>query len=490
LLLSKVKNCKLGPHDILIYGVLNGRYRKARVLFGLSDIALTALSFWAAYQTRSWLPLERYFSLELPTRTLLLGFCMLSWLLIGLWLQVYDRLDSGAPRVILRDTFRQCGYGALSLVVFEFALRLDLSRPFLTLIAAYSWVFLCLFRLTAGSLVGVVRREFGGPHFVMIVGLGERARKLAEELERSAQYGIRLLGFLAERPSPGETVRLSSEYAVFPITDLPQLLRRQVIDEIVFAVGSERLAELEEVFLLCDEEGVRTRVAVDFFPHVNSKVHLDELGSTPLLTFSAAPHDEIRLLVKRVMDIVLAALGIIVLLPFMVIIALLVRATSRGPAIFRQERCGLNGRKFTFYKFRSMCYNAEELRPAVEHLSQRDTALKIPNDPRLTPIGRYLRKFSIDEWPQLWNILRGDMSLVGPRPAVPNEVDQYKQWQRRRLRMRPGLTCLWALAGRDQLDFETWMRMDMQYIDNWSLGLDWKILLLTIPRVLTGNGAS
>jgi exopolysaccharide biosynthesis polyprenyl glycosylphosphotransferase len=473
-----------------VYEVLNARNRKARVLFGLSDIVLTALSFWAAYETRALLPLERYFTVEIYTRILLMSFAMLSWLLIGLWLQVYDRLDSGAPRVILRDTFRQCGYGTVSLVVFEFALRLDLSRPFLALIAAYSWIFLCLFRLTAGSLVGMARREFGGPHFVMVVGLGERARRLGTELERSAQYGIKLLGFLAESPTDEQSIQLGSEYKVFPIAGLRQMLRRQVIDEIVFAVGSDRLAELEEVFLLCDEEGVRTRVAVDFFPHVNSKVHLDELGSTPLLTFSAAPHDEIRLLVKRVMDIVLATAAILVLLPFMVIIALLVRATSRGPAIFRQERCGLNGRKFTFYKFRSMCDNAEELKPSLAHLSQRTTAVKIPNDPRLTPIGRYLRKFSIDEWPQLWNILRGDMSLVGPRPAVPEEVDQYMQWQRRRLRMRPGLTCLWALAGRDKLDFETWMRMDMQYIDNWSLGLDWKILLLTIPRVLTGRGAS
>ena len=133
--------------------------------------------------------------------------------------------------------------------------------------------------------------------------------------------------------------------------------------------------------------------------------------------------------------------------------------------------------------------NAEELKPALAHMSMKDTAFKLARDPRLTPVGRWLRKFSIDEWPQLWNVLRGDMSLVGPRPAVPEEVDNYKQWQRRRLRMRPGLTCLWALAGRDHLDFETWMRLDMQYIDNWSLALDWKIILRTIPHVLSGRGA-
>ena len=241
--------------------------------------------------------------------------------------------------------------------------------------------------------------------------------------------------------------------------------------------------------LFRSEEGVRTRVAVDFFPHVNSSVYLERLGYTPLLTFSAAPHDEIRLMLKRVLDVVLAAIGLLALLPFMLLIAAAVRLTSPGPAIFRQVRCGLNGRRFVFYKFRSMCDGAEGLKPRLLHLSKRKTAFKIPDDPRLTPLGRWLRKFSVDEWPQLWNVLKGDMSLVGPRPAVPDEVEQYERWQRRRLRMRPGLTCLWALAGRDSLDFETWMKMDMQYIDNWSLALDWKILLLTIPRVLVGRGA-
>jgi exopolysaccharide biosynthesis polyprenyl glycosylphosphotransferase len=313
---------------------------------------------------------------------------------------------------------------------------------------------------------------------------------LGAALEQSASYGIRLLGFLSEDPvEPGRTVELHGNYEVRSVGDLPELLRGQVIDEIIFAVDSRRLSGLEDVFLLCDEEGVRTRVAVDFFPHVHSEVYLDQLGEAPLLTFAAAPHDEIRLFLKRVIDVVLAGAGLILLAPIMAFIALMIRITSPGPAIFRQQRCGLNGRRFTFYKFRSMCDNAEELKAAVAHLNQRETVFKIPNDPRLTTVGRYLRKFSIDEWPQLWNVLKGDMSLVGPRPAVPEEVQRYKAWQRRRLRMRPGLTCLWAIAGRDAIDFETWMKMDMQYIDSWSLALDWKIIFWTIPRVLTGRGA-
>src|SRR5271157_4884868 len=431
------------------------RQRKARVLFGLSDLILVTAAFEAAYQTRAWLPLQHPFFLTVQQKALVLGFALVAWVAIGLWLEVYEKLDSGHPRIILRDSFRQCLYGAV-------------------------WV------------VGVIRREFAAPHYVMVVGTGERALRVGRLLEESVVYGVRLRGFLNEQTgeAPAE-IALGAVHPVRPIGELPSILRQHVVDEVVFAVGSESLAELEEMFLLCDEEGVRTRVAVDFFPHVNSTVSLDRFGTIPLLTFSAAPYDEIRLLVKRSTDVVIAAAGLLVLAPLMALIALAIRLTSPGPAIFRQVRCGLNGRRFLFYKFRSMVENAEDLKPGLAHLNTRDEIVfKIPHDPRLTALGRYLRKFSIDEWPQLWNVLRGDMSLVGPRPAVQSEVDQYQRWQRRRLRMRPGLTCLWAISGRDQVDFETWMKMDMQYIDNWSLALDWKILLRTIPRVLTGHGAN
>ncbi len=468
------------------------RQRKARVLFALSDIAVAAVAFEAAYRTRAPLHLKYEFYLTVQGVALVLGFSLVAWVAIGLWLGIYEKLDSGHPRIILWDSFRQCFYGGICLVLFEYLLRLDLSRFFLALFTVYTWILLLLFRLVAGRLVGIIRREFSAPIYVMVVGTGERAIRMARTLERSVEYGVRLRGFLSEKggPEAPSEIALGAIYPVRPVAELPAILRQHVVDEIVFAVGSEGLADLEEVFLLCDEEGVRTRLAVDFFPHVNSTVSLDRLGATPLLTFSAAPYDEIRLLIKRTMDVALAAAGLVVLAPFMALVAALIRLTSPGPAIFRQVRCGLNGRRFLFYKFRSMCENAEELKPAVAHLNTRETAFKIPDDPRLTPLGRYLRKFSIDEWPQLWNVLRGDMSLVGPRPAVPSEVEHYQRWQRRRLRMRPGLTCISAVSGRDAVDFETWMKMDMQYIDTWSLALDWKILLRTIPRVLTGRGAN
>ena len=470
------------------------RQRKARVLFALSDFLLITLAFAAAYETRLLLPLARQFYMTAERAALVLGFAVTAWVLIGLWLEIYDRLDSVHPRVALRDSARQCASGAVCLALLQYSLRLypELSRPFLALFCAYAWVFLLLFRLTASRMVGVFRREFAAPHYVMVVGTGERALRLAEVLERSVKYGVKLRGFLSDdKESAPAEIALGAVYKVHPIGELPAILRQHVVDEVIFAVSSDRLAGLEEFLLLCDEEGVRTRIAVDFFPHVNSTVSLERFGETPLLTFSAAPYDEIKLLVKRATDVAIAGAGLLVLSPFMAAITILIRLTSPGPAIFRQVRCGLNGRRFLFYKFRSMCHNAEAMKPSLAHLNTRDTVVfKIPDDPRLTPLGRWLRKFSIDEWPQMWNVLRGDMSLVGPRPAIPSEVDQYKRWQRRRLRMRPGLTCIWAVSGRDNVDFETWMKMDMQYIDNWSLALDWKILLRTIPRVLTGRGAN
>ena len=461
------------------------------MLFAACDAAFIILAFHAAYWCRLRLQVKHEFFLIDAVSVSLIGWSILIWVGLGLWWEIYDRVDSAHPRVIVGDVLRQCSLGAVSVILFEYSWRLDLSRPFVAFFVGWTCLLLCLFRLNSGRLLRMVRRGFGGPDYVIVVGLGDAAIRMGQQLERAVSYGVRLIGFVADSTdgaAPAE-IELGETYPVHPISELPDLLRSQVIDEVIFAVDSRRLADLEEMLLLCDEEGVRTRVGVDFFPHVNSSMCLDRLGEIPLLTFSAAPHDEIRLLVKRAADILLAVAALILLSPIMAFIGLLIRLTSPGPAIFRQERCGLNGRRFMLYKFRSMCENAAAMRGSVEHMSERVVALKIANDPRLTLLGRWLRKFSIDEWPQLWNVVRGDMSLVGPRPAVPEEIQQYKRWQRRRLRMRPGLTCLWAVKGRDALDFDTWMKLDMQYIDNWSLALDWKIILQTIPELLSGKGA-
>jgi exopolysaccharide biosynthesis polyprenyl glycosylphosphotransferase len=181
---------------------------------------------------------------------------------------------------------------------------------------------------------------------------------------------------------------------------------------------------------------------------------------------------------------------LVLLMPLMIVIGLLVKLTSVGPIIYRQVRCGLYGRKFVLYKFRSMHQGAEDVLWEIRHLNEMDgPVFKMRNDPRVTPFGRFLRKSSIDELPQLWNVIKGDMSLVGPRAPLPEEVKEYTRWQRRRLSVKPGITCLWQVSGRNEIDFHEWMKLDLQYIDNWSLLLDLKILLRTFPVVLLGKGA-
>jgi exopolysaccharide biosynthesis polyprenyl glycosylphosphotransferase len=483
--------------------MFSSQHRKARLLFELSDLLLTIAAYYAAYAVRAQITsLENYFFIPFSEQALIIGFSLITAVAIGRWLNVYEKLDSGQPAAILRDAFGQAAYLSLALLVFQYLLRLDLSRPFLGFFAIFSCIFFSLFRLLSGPLIGWVRKKFGALRYILIVGSGPRAVSLAETIEAANDRGLRIKGFVAwETSSPSETdasstPRLQAIYPTYSLNEITPLLRGHIIDEIVFAVDAARLPDIAEVLLLCDEEGVRTRIAVDFFPHVNSDVCLERLGSTPLLTFSATPDDEVRLFAKRAIDVVLAAVALTLGAPFMAIIMLAIRLSSPGKAVFRQERCGLNGRRFICYKFRSMRDQSEPMATSAAPVNgrvstSRSIATKIsPDDPRVTPVGRWLRKFSLDELPQFYNVLKGDMALVGPRPAIPSEVEQYQGWQRRRLRMRPGITCLWALNGRDRLDFDTWMRMDMHYIDNWSLALDCKILLKTIPQVLLGRDAN
>lgn len=450
--------------------------KKIQLLFAVADAVLTIFAFELAYFTRTHITFDRVFFLALHNHVLLICFCAVVWVVLGPLQRVYEYLDSAKPFRLLANTFRQCILAIVLVILFQYLLRLDppLSRSFLSFLFIYAFVLLASFRWMSPRLIGAFQRGFGTPYHIVVVGNGEKASSLARHLVEGSPFRIEVAAMVREQDCAQE---------------IPILLARHIVDEIIFDVDSNKLASLEDVFLLCDEEGIRTRVAVDFFPHVNSEVTLDRVGDAPLLTFSAAPLDDLRLLLKRFFDIVLSAAALVVLSPFFALIALLIKATSPGPVIFRQWRCGLNGRRFVMFKFRSMIQNADQMKPDLEHLSERQVAFKLARDPRVTPIGRWLRKFSIDEFPQLYNVLRGDMSIVGPRPPIPSEVDRYERWQRRRLRMRPGLTCLWAVYGRDRIDFNTWMRLDISYIENWSLKLDCSIILRSIPHVLAGRGA-
>lgn len=452
----------------------------------MADILLIWCAFEAAYATRSHLELERIFFLTPAIKTLLLGTAVSGWVLAGLWLRAYDQILRVRLRELFLRLFQQSVAGSILVVLVQYVQRVDLSRPFLAFLFLYAVSALACFRLAARPLARLILGAETARRYVYVAGSGPSAERVGRLIEKSADYGLVLLGFLDEQPGK---VKLAREYEVRELSRLHELLQTQVVDEVLFAGGSKHLGDLEDALLVCEEEGVRTRLDLGFFPHVQARVDLERLEGEAMLTFAGAPHDDFRLMLKRATDLTLACVALLVLLPFLTLIAILIRLTSSGPAIFRQQRCGLNGRMFTLYKFRTMVADAESRRAELEHLNVKTTAFKIPNDPRLTGLGRWLRKFSLDELPQLWNVVRGEMAIVGPRPPVPEEVARYERWQRRRLRMRPGLTCLWTLAGRDALSFEDWMRLDLDYIDGWSLALDWSVILRTIPHVLLGKGA-
>ena len=384
-------------------------------------------------------------------------------------------------------------FGTLLLTLVVFAARWTfLSRSFLFVFFFVNLFFLVSARVTVRLLARRVRMLGFNYRTVVLVGDTPRARSMARLIHEHPWWGMKLLGLIRERPAdPDGAGSMSGILVLGTLADFEGIVRDIHVDEVILAVDRGDLPKLEDLFLLCEEMGIRTRLVLDFFPHVLARVELDEFQGTPLLTFSTTPDDPTALILKRGVDVFLAMVLLLASVIPLAVAALFIKLTSRGPVLFRQTRCGLNGRPFTLLKLRTMVEGAEELLDEVAHLNEHEgPVFKASNDPRLTGVGRLIRRFSFDEFPQLWNVLRGEMSLVGPRPPLPNEVARYERWQRRRLSMKPGVTGLWQVSGRNDIrNFEEWINLDLSYIDNWSLSLDAKILLRTIPTVLTGRGA-
>jgi exopolysaccharide biosynthesis polyprenyl glycosylphosphotransferase len=338
------------------------------------------------------------------------------------------------------------------------------------------------------AIVLAVQRLGRGQRFALILGSPSRAGELAGWL-RTHDGGYEIAGYLdwtggEEEPSDGELPRLGT------LEDLTRLLETRSVDEVVLELVPHRWEEMQRALALCEEVGVDVRIRPDIFGAALAKAYVDDLGGAPVLTYTTVPSHPGALLLKQALDYTLAGTAVVLLAPVMAATALLIKWTSPGPVLFRQERCGRNGRRFMLYKFRSMVRDAEQLRKELlDRNEMSGPVFKIARDPRVTPIGRFLRKTSLDELPQLFNVLRGEMSLVGPRPPIPEEVAQYERWQRRRLSMKPGITCLWQVNGRNEIDFEEWMKLDLHYIDTWSLKLDLLILLRTVGVVLSSRGA-
>ena len=470
--------------------MMQRKYRIARLVNALVETAVTVVSFLVGYVIRDHLPLA-YFGELFPFRDYLglLLVVVLLWNGLALLIQQQPALSASDRLGVVKETALLVFLGGVLISAAIFVLKYQfISRPFILIFVLVNFAFLLAFRLLASRGVNRFGRLVSGDRNLLIVGSGDRAARVAAVLEEAEAWGYHLVGIVPESPDALPDSRLG-DYPRIPLSQIGEAIKRHTVDEVIFVVSKDALAGLEEIFLLCEEEGVKTRVMLSFFPHVTSKVYLEALQDLPLLTFTTTPQNDYLLLLKNGIDLVLACALLVLTAPLFAVIALLITISSKGPIIFKQVRCGLGGREFVFYKFRSMVENAEATRSQLQHLNEMSgPVFKIGKDPRCTPVGRFLRKFSLDELPQLINILKGDMSFVGPRPPLPREVENYQRWQRRRLRMKPGLTCLWQVRGRNEIDFDEWMKLDLQYIDNWSLLLDVKIALKTIPIVLLGKG--
>ncbi len=367
-----------------------------------------------------------------------------------------------------------------------FAFRLpDVSRLFLLLLFPSQWLLTLTTRIGLRIVFEWLRARGYNQRYVLVVGTGPRAQAFAKKLESHRELGLQVHGFVDDekQPSFGSPWRYLGR-----LDEIETFLHSEVIDEVALCLPFTQWDRMNAIAHLCEEEGKIVRVPVDVLDHAFAAGRFEDLDGTPVYSLVSGPDRAAALAVKRVVDVVVSGLALIVGSPVLIGIAILIRARDGAPVLFRQTRIGLHGRRFEMLKFRTMTVDAEhlldELRPRSEI---NGAAFKMTDDPRVTRFGRFLRRTSLDELPQLWNVLLGNMSLVGPRPALPKEVASYDLWHRRRLSMKPGITGLWQVSGRRSPNFDRWAELDLSYIDRWSLWLDLKILARTFPAAIEGR---
>jgi exopolysaccharide biosynthesis polyprenyl glycosylphosphotransferase len=474
------------------------RYQTYAKLMLSADIAAGLLALFLSYHFRRYLVLlapdewsDRFNPLLLPFSDYLVFFLAFlpCWVLLLATTQRYPQLLEVSLKQQFLRVVQFVFAAAFAAGFLSYTFKLLVSRPVLLSLLILTGTLQCLIRLGFYWLLRSRNILSHNLVNIVIVGANGRAEAMAQLMGKLRAWGYRVQGYVSTRPDEPELTRIPR---LGKLEDLPAILAdREGIEEVVF-VGSDArdLGDFEGLITHCEDLGVRTRLALDFFPTTASRVSLEFLEQVPLLTFSTAPDHDLSLMAKRAADFIIAFASLVFLSPLLLLLAAAIKFTSPGPVFYRQTRCGLYGRRFSLIKFRTMIDGAEDKLWEIRHLNEMDgPVFKMRNDPRVTPFGRFLRKSSLDELPQLWNVVKGEMSIVGPRAPLPEEVKYYATKQRRRLSVKPGITCLWQVSGRSDIDFHRWMEMDLEYIDNWSFWLDVLIMLKTIPAVFTGRGA-
>jgi exopolysaccharide biosynthesis polyprenyl glycosylphosphotransferase len=463
--------------------MLRRDHQKRMQIHQLMDACLFAISFWVAYELRADPRNTELFHLD-PVAP----FDSYMWLYLVLIpvapfiLEAqgfYSRPMICSRRATAWPLFLGCLWTTLGLVLALFFFKTLIARWVVIWFGGISFALVFVKEEVLGWLARSKLAQAQYNRRFILVGTEEETARMRAELKSHPQGGIEILG----------EVNLTQA----PVGRLVEMLHEYSVNGVILSAKHAYFEQVEAAIRACELEGVEAWLVADFFKTQISRTVLDDFYGRPVLVFRTAPEASWQSMFKQLLDLVGAVLLLLITGPTILLpVALLIKLTSPGPVLFKQRRSGLNGHPFMIYKFRSMVTNAEQLQHELAAMNEMTgPVFKIGNDPRITPIGKILRRFSLDEFPQLVNVLRGEMSLVGPRPLPVDEVKRFNDLaHRRRLSVKPGLTCLWQVSGRNNLsDFKEWVRLDLEYIDNWSLWLDIKILCRTVPIVLTGAGA-
>lgn len=384
---------------------------------------------------------------------------------------------------VLRATLT-FGAGLLALL-YVFKLQ-DVSRAFLLVLVPLLAIGTIASRLAIHALLTVLRERGRNARYVLVLGATDTSQQFADLLESQPALGLRVIGHLV---MGGEQATGLTRPILGTVDELEDVLHGQIVDEVAVCLPLTESSRIDTIVRLCEDEGKIVRVPMFILEHALSAGRVEEFGGLPIYSIVNGPDRFVGLAAKRALDLFGAVAGGLILSPLLIAIVVAIKLYSPGPVIFRQRRVGLHGRPFDVAKFRTMTDGAHDLLPELLHQNEiRGPAFKLTDDPRITRVGRFLRRTSLDELPQLWNVLLGEMSLVGPRPPLPEEVAGYDVWHRRRLSMKPGITGLWQVRARHEPEFDRWVEMDLEYIDGWSFWTDLKIIAQTVPAVISGSG--
>jgi exopolysaccharide biosynthesis polyprenyl glycosylphosphotransferase len=461
------------------------------------DAAVVGVTFlvvaWLRQRAREWWSYDVLPGAPLLSPVTVQSQFHLVFAVVPLWLfalaqhRLYDDIRRIRSDVLLLRIASAVivAFGLLLVVLFLFPPARPTSRTFLLAFSVVS-----IGTLFAARRLEARRARRQAPSWnILVIGGAVEAAPFLDTITRHPHWGLRVAGVVV--PDGEEVTSVQGVRVLGRLPQLAMVIDREAIAQVFMTGRAWDTATLRFVADRCEEVGVTFSMDANFLGLSIARADVNDLGGWSVLSFSSVPSDGTALLVKRGVDVALGLLGLVVLSPLMLLTAVLIKLEDGGPVLFVQERSGLYGRTFPMFKFRSMVVDAEAKKAELEaHNEMGGPVFKMKRDPRITRIGAFIRRKSIDELPQIWNVLRGEMSIVGPRPPLPAEVARYERWQMRRLSMKPGLTCIWQVTGRNQVDFDSWMRLDLEYIDNWSLFLDLKLILKTFPVVLSGRGAS